>query len=109
MDDRARGVVGRHGVHAAQQERMVREHEVRVPRERLVDDHRDRVERDEDPPHRLRGVPRDEPDGVPPLGGRRRVPGVDEVDDLAEGRLRHASQSFPAGADARPRKSSIDP
>ena len=87
-------------VHRPQQQRVVRDEQVRSPGDRLVDDRGGRVDREQHPADRLRRVPRDEPDGVPGLGRAGRVAPLERRDDVGE---RGAGVRHGRDATGRPR------
>ena len=89
-------------VHAAQQQRVVRDQQLRAGVEGLVDGLGDRIDRDEDAGHRLGRVAADEPDRVPALCERGRVGGLERGDHVGQPGG-HAGTS--ASAVARPRTS----
>lgn len=73
MHEAALGAVGRDTVDAAQQQRVVRDDQLRAPGDRLVDGLVDRVDAEQDLVHLLGRVAADEPDGVPRFGEFGRV------------------------------------
>ena len=111
-DGAALGVRGGDGVHPAQQQRVVRDQQVRTPRDRLVDDGLHRVDREQHPAYRLVRVAHDQPDGVPVLRPARVVERVERGDHVAEAeRLRHgrAVTLTPAPGTGRTQSSWVPP
>ena len=87
------GRVGGHGVHAAQQRRVVDEQQVGALGEGVVDDGVGRVHRHDDTRDLGGGVAGDQADAVPRLGQARWVGPLQQVD--------HVGQGGPAGGHAR--------
>jgi hypothetical protein len=74
----------RHGVHSMQEERMVRDNEIRADADGFVDDGHDRVDSEEHGPNRGDGITAHQPDGIPVRCEPWRIPGIKRRHDVGQ-------------------------
>jgi hypothetical protein len=86
VHQRPLGVAGGHAVHPAQQQRVVREQQLRARFDCFLDGLGDRVDRDQHPLHGLVGITADEPDRVPALRECGRVGSLQGGHDVPQRR-----------------------
>ena len=84
-------------MHAPQQQRVVGEQQVGPEVAGLLDDREGGVDGEVHAAHGLVGVPGDQADAVPGLGGGRRVEALDDLEHLAQGRWLVLAHVGPAG------------
>lgn len=97
VDHSTLGRRGGNPVHAAQEQRMMRNDKIRTPLDRLGSHGRNRVNREENPAYRGGGIATDQTHRVPRLGPRRIIKLLEASDDL--GKAWHGGQATAACSD----------
>ena len=96
----------RDAVHGREQQRVVDQQQVGTPVSGLLGNPPRRVDGAQDLADLRVRVARDQADGVPGVGRRRRVPGVQQVDDVCQGRHSPEATGTRVAYDRRPWTSS---
>lgn len=92
VDETALGVGGRHGMHPAQEQRMVRHDELGSGLNRLVDHRHHRVDREQHPFDHVVRVTARQTDRIPVCGEARRVCRVEGIHEITNAQVCHARE-----------------